>query len=564
MGPPRKAPVKIADVFGGYLDSSGKEVMRFDDLVTYEFVKEDLGSVCKLSSSGSPVSCHTVDRKGNIGAQIPGYLENVLCKRGTKDLYLYKKPTRDEEEETKFGVLSSDFKVILDISEGYDQIFCLKGCRRLIVSTTDEITSDTGKSTRVRYALHHSGTGERIRWLSDWLHLKKEGGHEALNEVMRFPASIKVLPYHKGDFWGLVSLGGKVLVKATYDIIKIAGPTFLLGGSGCRSDDSRLNISQCTWEILDGTGKPTGKPFLSEVSFPPSEKQGHSHVVGRSRGTGNFGLWDSDGREIMRPVYDGILDLTSYGLIGFRTTPTSAPKGAGPLWGLADKTGKVLVPPRWHHLGRGKPDTDNNLLTIMVEDAAKVPRWGLIDRTGKVVVEPRWNEINFGASLLFVRKGSLWGVLDRKGKELIRPTFSTISREGVAKRPRGGTSFMDSSGRVILDGMESIKALNDRLLEVETGGKFRLYSATTGKPLVKEPVASVWERCFSRDENMKRGIFPVSLPGPDRNYEDRRYGLVGFKGPVTAFSYASLGCSAFGLSPFTRINSQKPAKAHAR
>ena len=81
-------------------------------------------------------------------------------------------------------------------------------------------------------------------------------------------------------------------------------------------------------------------------------------------------------------------------------------------WGYMDKTGKLVIPPKYH-------DAD-----FFHEDLARIKmdnKWGYIDKEGKTVIHPQFNDAgNFSDGLARVQHGTLlekrWAFIDKTGK----------------------------------------------------------------------------------------------------------------------------------------------------
>lgn len=80
--------------------------------------------------------------------------------------------------------------------------------------------------------------------------------------------------------------------------------------------------------------------------------------------SGKVGVCDMNGREIVKPSYDDILDMETYYKV--------LQKG---LWGCIDATGKIIFPPKYQDFER----TDSGYTVI--KDGVK----GYLDLTGKEI-----------------------------------------------------------------------------------------------------------------------------------------------------------------------------------
>lgn len=95
-------------------------------------------------------------------------------------------------------------------------------------------------------------------------------------------------------------------------------------------------------------------------------------------------------------------------------------------YGFIDKTGKVVIPPKFKDLG----DFSENIATVKLNN-----KWGVIDTTGKFVIQPRYNNsIDFYEGLADVKIGSKYGYMNKNEKIVIKPQFDIAGRfeEGLA------------------------------------------------------------------------------------------------------------------------------------
>src|SRR5262245_41153462 len=98
------------------------------------------------------------------------------------------------------------------------------------------------------------------------------------------------------------------------------------------------------------------------------------------------------------------------------------------------------------------------------QDSALFPiqqgdRWGYIDRSGKIVIEPRFREADeFSEGLAAVELTGRWGFIDASGKVVVEPQYSWANRfsEGLARvrigaERYGKWGFIDRSGQMVIE-----------------------------------------------------------------------------------------------------------------
>jgi len=259
-------------------------------------------------------------------------------------------------------------------------------------------------------------------------------------------------------------------------------------------------------------------------------------------------------------------DFTPAGLLAFRQGDAFSGR-----WGLADRTGQVLVKPTWSFVGRSKYD---GAYVHLVSGLAKVKggvagktKWGVVDEAGKRVVPLDWDAVEPSAAGIWVKKDTLWGLLSRTGKTLVPPTYTSVSTSvrvfahspkivTVTVRKGKRRCYYGAAGKKLLCGFEELEPLSAQFFKAQMAMQIGLYSASTGKRILARAIHGKTPYCFGRS-HARAGAHPVAVQLPSGAV---RFGLVGAKGALTPFRYQRLGCFAHGLAPFTLVNQQaKPA-----
>src|SRR5262245_30357004 len=129
------------------------------------------------------------------------------------------------------------------------------------------------------------------------------------------------------------------------------------------------------------------------------------------------------------PRADGSAELAA------RSPPAALfPILKGSRWGFIDRSGRVVIPPRFESIvaaesdgedrsargGRGKPDELFMARSVEPETTAIVAvksrgKWGFADRQGRLLT-PRFDQVGvFSEGLAPVRQGALWGFVGTSG-----------------------------------------------------------------------------------------------------------------------------------------------------
>lgn len=129
----------------------------------------------------------------------------------------------------------------------------------------------------------------------------------------------------------------------------------------------------------------------SKGSYIPGFQSG---VINRS---GNF-IVSAGYDDIGKPTNDGYFRLIK-----------------GNLMGMADTTGKIVIPVTWEFLG----EMSNGLVVFRKGD-----KYGYLDHTGKKVIKAMFsNAGDFNEDLAPAMQDSLWGFIDKKGRWVIKPQY---------------------------------------------------------------------------------------------------------------------------------------------
>lgn len=84
--------------------------------------------------------------------------------------------------------------------------------------------------------------------------------------------------------------------------------------------------------------------------------------------------------------------------------------------GYIDKTGKILIEPKYDYVGEFSEDM------ALINLGGK---WGFINKMGEIIVEPKYDEIaDFSEGLALVKDGDKWGFINKEGKFVIPSQFN--------------------------------------------------------------------------------------------------------------------------------------------
>ncbi len=136
--------------------------------------------------------------------------------------------------------------------------------------------------------------------------------------------------------------------------------------------------------------------------------------------------------------------------------------------GYIDQTGNFLIKPEIAGLSG---DLSEGLIPIEVGGRSEKTgermykhvsgKWGYVDKTGKIIIEPKFDDADeFSEGLANVTIGKKYGYIDKSGKIVITPQFEFSSNsyrcayfsEGLACLERDGKiGFIDKTGKVVIE-----------------------------------------------------------------------------------------------------------------
>jgi len=316
--------------------------------------------------------------------------------------------------------------------------------------------------------------------------------------------------------WGFIDKTGKVVVPLEYDSVCNFSNGFAAvwkdGKMGFVDKTGKLVVPtqyESTWEeyyvfdsgravvpsgkfedpdfkVIDETGKTV---FSLNYDYAATSYSEGMLVVGnggdwsaskewdyRYYSGGKYGFVDTNGKEIVAPIYDYVEDFHD---------------GIAVVWkdnrvGAIDKTGKVVVP--IIYLSASERGSEG-LLCVCNEDGL----WGYVDYTGKVVIDFKYDWCSdFNEGYVNNSIDYRWGLLDKTGKVAIPFEYDMVyeCHEGLVAFSiflddgyfyvGEHTGYMDTSGRVIIDPVyDYFTDFSDGVAIVMKDNKYGIISKTS-------------------------------------------------------------------------------------
>ena len=180
---------------------------------------------------------------------------------------------------------------------------------------------------------------------------------------------------------------------------------------------------------------------------------------------GKWGFIDKTGEVVVPPRYDSMDGANVYGyedVCGFRDGLARVQIGAWSTgkWGFVDKTGMEVVPCMYDGVG----SFSEGMAAVCIGDYWRDGKWGFIDTAGREVVSPQYDWVgNFydGLAMVWIgdpatdslREKGKWGFIDKTGKEVVPIEYDRagVFSEGLAGVIKDGLlGFVDETGAVVI------------------------------------------------------------------------------------------------------------------
>ena len=277
-----------------------------------------------------------------------------------------------------------------------------------------------------------------------------------LNKVGEFNDGVSVI-IDNNRVYGIIDKTGKVILKPKYDYIG----TF---NDGVAVFSGKDKFGYDKQGIISKTGKVILKPtyykiyaFNDGVAVFCKDKPGGYDI---------YGIIDKTGKVILEPTYDnmGSYDFDSThtfndGVIAFKGGAFATSRGGVYVYGIIDKTGKVILKPTYSYIG----EFNDGVAMFYDYDEREC---GIISKTGEVIFTYKspysnpyshMSDFNGGVAAFEGKDknggSSYGGIVDKTGKVIFKSEYGKISdfNDGIAMLTyHPNYVFIDKTGKVIL------------------------------------------------------------------------------------------------------------------
>ncbi|MCU0392397.1 MAG: WG repeat-containing protein [Thermoflexibacter sp.] len=221
----------------------------------------------------------------------------------------------------------------------------------------------------------------------------------------------------QGKFQGVIGEAGKILVPITYDQVEFYNQKDSL----CSRWEGVLRVRKgglCALARHDGN--PITALSYEEIPYLPETCSGSQQVFKVKQG-GKYGLLDSKGGILIRPVYDDVFLLKNEK--GKQTVPAVACVRKQGKYGFLELVTKQILPTNYdkiaflQQLEIQEKDKIKTHLLIKVQLKGK---WGVMNLSEQENIPMEYDEINaFREGFALVQKDGKFGFIDLKGREKI-------------------------------------------------------------------------------------------------------------------------------------------------
>lgn len=252
--------------------------------------------------------------------------------------------------------------------------------------------------------------------------------------------------------WGFLNAAGEWAIEPQYDKVKYFNSGYA------------LVLKNDQWQYIDKKNQVLEIPATTDKLYDFEEG------VAFFRSGDKVGLLGTDGKLVLKPIYDAIKDVKN----------GHAKVQKGELWGMIDASGKEVIPAEYEDIGNswsphgvyGKKGDEYGIIHngkfnpidgatdvwIFHEDseltyAEMDKKVGFVDSSGKWVIKPQFDKARaFSDGLAPVANGKTWGYINEKGEMIVEPQFrdAEVFSDGRAPVKEKDWGFIDTSGKLVI------------------------------------------------------------------------------------------------------------------
>ena len=239
-------------------------------------------------------------------------------------------------------------------------------------------------------------------------------------------------------------------------------------------------------------------PDITSLQYKPLTPDKYDAATDFSEGlaavkvNNKWGFIDTTGKMVITPQFnpwqaqfkahfsDG---LVAVNMVSAKVSGKETDNPAGARWGFADKTGKIVISPKYEgdyylppHFSNGLAIIGGTFLGTTVATFGVHNKFGYINKAGAFVIPQKFDEAyDFYEDLASVKIGEKYGFIDRTGKIVIDAVYDSPSyfKDGLAIVELNGLSFVidKKNKRVLTKGFKGLSTFNEGLARFEENDK---------------------------------------------------------------------------------------------
>lgn len=278
----------------------------------------------------------------------------------------------------------------------------------------------------------------------------------------------------KNAKWGFVDDKGNIIVPIQYDVAMDYSDGFAwVNIGGVRNQFGMVIGGQ--WAAIDKDGNEV------IAQRPYDQVRNFQFNFATVKQDGYWGLINKTGQEIIPPKFDDLGVFTN-NLLWINQKAPCLTDGAGKevviagdrtlcdLFGFIDSTGKILSLPQYQLIS----ELSDGRIKV-----AKNTKWGFVDSSGTEVISATYNHCNdFSEGLAVVLMEKKWGVIDKFGRVVVPFRYERIEQfsGGLALvQQKDVYGYIDKKGREVIPvRYTAVEPPTDGLIKVNMDGKWGL------------------------------------------------------------------------------------------
>lgn len=239
-------------------------------------------------------------------------------------------------------------------------------------------------------------------------------------------------------------------------------------------------------------------PEVNTLQYKPLTEDKYDNAADFSEGlaavkvNNKWGFIDSTGKMVIAPQFnpwqaqfnavfsDGLVAIN---LVSGKVNGKETNDPTGVKWGFADKTGKIVIPPKFDgnyyappHFANGLAVVSGKFIGTTIATLGLNTKYGYIDKTGAFVIPQKFDDaMDFYEGLASVKVGNKYGFIDTTGKMVIDALYDAPSyfKDGVAIVELNQVSFaIDKQNKKIFNqGFQELSPFFEGLARFEENDK---------------------------------------------------------------------------------------------